>query len=116
MRESKTLAQVLFHDYVNYLFIFFLRVFHVSLFYMLYLLITKTDNVSMSLQTTEEKLKERFSQKGHITDLQLKFAEDGKFRHFAFKGYLSEQEAEAALNYFNNSYFGASKIQASFFI
>ena len=61
-------------------------------------------------KTSEEKLRQSFSAHGLITDIQLKFTKDGKFRNFAFVGYKTEEEAHRAQSYFNNSYFGASKI------
>ena len=62
-------------------------------------------------KTTEEKLRKSFDSHGIITDVQLKFTKDGKFRHFAFIGYKTEDEAQRAQKYTNNTYFGASKIQ-----
>ena len=61
-------------------------------------------------KTSEEKLKQSFSSHGLITDIQLKYTKDGKFRNFAFVGYKTEEEAQRAQSYFNNSYFGAVKI------
>ena len=62
-------------------------------------------------KTNEDKLRQSFSSFGNITDIQLKYTKDGKFRNFAFVGYKSENEAESAQKHFNKSYFGASKIQ-----
>ena len=62
-------------------------------------------------KTTEEKLRKSFDSHGIITDVQLKFTKEGKFRHFAFIGYKTEDEAQRAQKYTNNTYFGASKIQ-----
>jgi RNA recognition motif-containing protein len=45
-----------------------------------------------------------------VTDLQLKYTKEGKFRGFAFVGYRTEEEANAARNYFNGTYIGAAKI------
>ncbi|XP_046390578.1 probable RNA-binding protein 19 [Ischnura elegans] len=59
---------------------------------------------------TVDKLKDTFSSKGTITDVQLKYTKDGKFRQFGFVGYKSEEEGKAALEYFNNTYLNASKI------
>ena len=61
-------------------------------------------------KTSEEKLKQSFSSHGLITDIQLKYTKDGKFRNFAFVGYKTEEEAQRAQSYFDNSYFGAAKI------
>ncbi|KAF7990450.1 hypothetical protein HCN44_000255 [Aphidius gifuensis] len=60
---------------------------------------------------TETKIKELFSQKGVVTDVQLKYTQDGKFRHFGFVGYKTEEEANVALEYFNGSYMNAQKIK-----
>jgi multiple RNA-binding domain-containing protein 1 len=46
-----------------------------------------------------------------VTDIQLKYTKNGKFRHFGFIGFKTETEAEAALQYFNNTYINATKIQ-----
>lgn len=61
-------------------------------------------------KVTAEKLRERFSTKGVITDLQLKYTQRGKFRHFGFIGYQNTEQADAALQYFNNTFIGSSKI------
>ena len=59
---------------------------------------------------TSDKLRNSFSSKGQVTDVQLKYTKDGKFRHFGFVGFKNENEAEAARNYFNNTFMGATKI------
>ena len=66
-----------------------------------------SDNIV--LQITEDKLRNTFSTKGTITDLQLKKTKDGKFRGFAFVGFKTEDEATHARNYFNGTYLGAAK-------
>uniref|UniRef100_A0A1I8NPN5 RRM domain-containing protein n=1 Tax=Stomoxys calcitrans TaxID=35570 RepID=A0A1I8NPN5_STOCA len=60
---------------------------------------------------TEEKLRNLFGQKGTITDMQLKYTPDGKFRQFCFIGYQLEDEAQAAIKYFNNSTIQTSRIK-----
>lgn len=45
-----------------------------------------------------------------VTDVQLKFTKDGKFRHFGFVGYQSEKEADAAISYFDKSFLNSSRI------
>jgi multiple RNA-binding domain-containing protein 1 len=55
-------------------------------------------------------LKTTFSSKGIVTDLQLKYTKEGKFRGFAFVGFRTEEEASAARNYFHGTYIGAAKI------
>lgn len=60
---------------------------------------------------TEDKLRETFSQKGIITDVQLKYTKDGKFRHFAFVGYQNEEEAKAAQDFFDNTFLNSVRIK-----
>lgn len=45
-----------------------------------------------------------------ITDVQLKYTPEGKFRRFAFIGYQNEDEANEAIKYFNNTRIDTSKI------
>ncbi|XP_014229300.1 probable RNA-binding protein 19 [Trichogramma pretiosum] len=45
---------------------------------------------------TEDKIKSIFGEQGTITDIQLKYTKEGKFRRFGFVGYKSEEEAAAA--------------------
>lgn len=61
--------------------------------------------------TTEEKIRSIFSAKGEITDVKIIKTKSGKSREFAFVGFRNEQQANAAQQYFNNSYIGTSKIQ-----
>lgn len=56
-------------------------------------------------------MRETFSQKGQVTDVQLKHDKDGNFRHFGFIGFKTDDEAESALKYFNNTFVGSCKIQ-----
>lgn len=67
-------------------------------------------NFSLCLQTTDTKLKELFSQKGIVTDVQLKYTKDGKFRRFAFIGYKTEEQAKLAQSYFNQTFVDTCKI------
>ncbi|XP_035700850.1 probable RNA-binding protein 19 isoform X2 [Folsomia candida] len=60
---------------------------------------------------TEPKLRDLFASKGTVTDVQLKRFNDGKSRHFAFVGYRTEEEASAARDYFDKSFFGGGKMQ-----
>ncbi|CAL1290328.1 unnamed protein product [Larinioides sclopetarius] len=60
---------------------------------------------------TSKRLEKHFAIKGNITDVQLKYTKEGVFRHFAFIGYKTEEEADAAKEYFNNTYLDAYKIQ-----
>ncbi|CAN7985348.1 unnamed protein product, partial [Ixodes hexagonus] len=59
----------------------------------------------------EDRLREFFSSKGTITDLQLKYTKEGVFRRFAFVGYKDEAQAAAAKEYFHNAYLDTSKLQ-----
>ncbi|KAK5639978.1 hypothetical protein RI129_010789 [Pyrocoelia pectoralis] len=60
---------------------------------------------------TEDKIRELFGVIGTVTDVQLKYTAEGKFRQFAFIGYHSEDEANAAVKQFNNSHIKTHKIQ-----
>ena len=42
--------------------------------------------------------------------MQLKYTKDGKFRHFGFVGFKTEEEAQKAQKYFNGTFIGASKV------
>ncbi|CAN7944016.1 unnamed protein product [Ixodes pacificus] len=59
----------------------------------------------------EDRLREFFSSKGTITDLQLKYTKEGVFRRFAFVGYKDEAQAAVAKEYFHNAYLDTSKLQ-----
>ena len=73
---------------------------------------------------TEDKLKAFFSQKGQVTDVKIlkkKYACNcyshifsGVSRQIGFVGYKTEEEAKAALSFFNNSYYHTSKLSVSF--
>ncbi|EDW00109.1 probable RNA-binding protein 19 [Drosophila grimshawi] len=60
---------------------------------------------------SEDKLRNIFGSKGTITDLQLKYTPDGKFRQFCFVGYSSEAEAQAAIAHFNNTCIQTSRVR-----
>lgn len=60
---------------------------------------------------TAEQLKAKFAEKGTVTDVQLKYTPDGKFRRFAFIGFHREDQATAAIDYFNNTYVFSAKIK-----
>ncbi|XP_037726469.1 probable RNA-binding protein 19 [Drosophila subpulchrella] len=60
---------------------------------------------------TEDKLRQIFGAQGTITDLQLKYTPDGKFRQFCFVGYSSEEEAQSAIRHFNNSCIQTSRVR-----
>jgi len=59
----------------------------------------------------EDKFKKTFaSQGGEVTDVQLKYTKEGKFRHFGFVGFKTEEGAQKAKKYFNGTYIGATKV------
>ncbi|KAH8362167.1 hypothetical protein KR084_007065 [Drosophila pseudotakahashii] len=60
---------------------------------------------------TEDKLRQIFGAQGTITDLQLKYTPDGKFRQFCFVGYSSEEEAQSAIQHFNNTCIQTSRVR-----
>ncbi|XP_017114271.1 probable RNA-binding protein 19 [Drosophila elegans] len=60
---------------------------------------------------TEDKLRQIFGAQGTITDLQLKYTPDGKFRQFCFVGYSSEEEAQSAIKHFNNTCIQTSRVR-----
>ncbi|XP_034489664.1 probable RNA-binding protein 19 [Drosophila innubila] len=60
---------------------------------------------------SEEKLRNIFGAKGTITDLQLKYTPDGKFRQFCFVGYSSDAEAQEAIKHFNNTCIQTSRVR-----
>jgi multiple RNA-binding domain-containing protein 1 len=62
-------------------------------------------------QITETKLRNHLISKGNVTDLKLQYWPDGTFRHFAYVGYKTPEEAETARDYFNNTFLGAVKIK-----
>ena len=59
---------------------------------------------------TEKELREKFGSHGHITDCQLKYTSDGKFRQFAFVGFETEQSANDAKKYYDRTYMGSNKL------
>lgn len=58
-----------------------------------------------------EKLKEIFGEKGEVTDVQLKYTKDGKFRNFGFIGYRDEEQATQAREHFDGTCINSMKIQ-----
>lgn len=61
-------------------------------------------------QITAEELKDIFGEKGEVTDIQLKYTKDGKFRNFGFIGYRTEEQASQAKEYFNDTCIKSMKI------
>lgn len=57
--------------------------------------------------TLRKKLIDRQFQ---VTDVQLKYTRDGKFRHFGFIGFKTEKDAQEAQKFFNKTFIGASKV------
>lgn len=45
-----------------------------------------------------------------MTDVQLKYTEDGKFRRFAFIGFKTEEQAKLAQSYFDQTFVDTCKI------
>lgn len=62
-------------------------------------------------QVTVQKLKDIFSEKGEVTDVQLKYTKDGTFRNFGFIGYRSEEQASQARDYFDGTCINSMQIQ-----
>lgn len=62
------------------------------------------------LQIKEERLRKHFGATGQVTDCSLKYTKSGVFRKFAFIGYKTEAEAQAALKQFDGTFIDASKI------
>ena len=69
---------------------------------------------NLPFSVTEVKLRNSFAKHGSITDLQLKYNKEGKFRGFAFVGYKTEDEAVAAKKFLDGSFFGAAKVKVEF--
>ncbi|XP_050680009.1 probable RNA-binding protein 19 [Leptidea sinapis] len=61
-------------------------------------------------KVTVDKLKELFQQKGEVTDVQLKYTKDGKFRNFGFVGFRTEEQAAAAREHFDETFINSMKI------
>ncbi|CAH0398282.1 unnamed protein product [Chilo suppressalis] len=59
---------------------------------------------------TVDSLKDIFNEKGEVTDVQLKYTKDGRFRNFGFIGYRTEEQAEAAKEYFHGTCIRSMKI------
>ncbi|XP_058053617.1 probable RNA-binding protein 19 [Anopheles bellator] len=61
----------------------------------------------------EAKLQNHFSTCGIITDVQLKYTPEGKFRNFGFIGFETEEQATKAIKHFNNTFIRTSKISVA---
>ncbi|CAH1638281.1 unnamed protein product [Spodoptera littoralis] len=62
-------------------------------------------------KVTVDKLKDIFGEKGEVTDVQLKYTKDGKFRNFGFIGYRTEEQANQAREYFDGTCINSMQIQ-----
>lgn len=63
--------------------------------------------------TKEAELRAVFGKCGEITDLKIMRRPDGTSRNFAFIGYRTADQAEAARKYFNNTFMGLSRLSVS---
>ncbi|ETN59494.1 RNA binding motif protein [Anopheles darlingi] len=61
----------------------------------------------------EAKVQSHFSTCGIITDVQLKYTPEGKFRNFGFIGFENEEQAAKAIKHFNNTFIRTSKISVA---
>ncbi|CAG7887072.1 unnamed protein product [Brassica rapa] len=61
-------------------------------------------------EVAEARLRDVFSKKGEITDAKLLRSREGTSRQMAFIGFRSEQDAQEAIKYFNNSYLDTFRI------
>ncbi|XP_014277556.2 probable RNA-binding protein 19 [Halyomorpha halys] len=66
---------------------------------------------NLPTNVSADKLKEKFSEFGRITDVQLKYTPNGKFRNFAFIGYETGDEADNAIKALDKSFIGTNRIQ-----
>ena len=61
-------------------------------------------------KTNEKQLKELFSQSGEVTDVKVITAPSGESRRFGFVGFVTEEQAQSAVQHFNQTYIGTSKV------
>ncbi|CAD6208393.1 GSCOCG00003399001-RA-CDS [Cotesia congregata] len=59
---------------------------------------------------TQKRFQEVFAAHGIVTDVQLKYTKEGKFRKFGFVGFKTEDDAQRALKSLNETYIDTSKI------
>lgn len=60
---------------------------------------------------SEQQLKDTFGQKGEITDVKIvRNHKNGLSRNFAFIGFRNDLQANEAIQYFNNTFIGLSRI------
>ncbi|KFD59153.1 hypothetical protein M514_28668 [Trichuris suis] len=62
---------------------------------------------------TCERLKRLFDRYGVVTDCQLKYSADGRFRGFAFVGFLTVESAESAVTSLNGTFVDTARIHVS---
>ncbi|KAL7750012.1 Multiple RNA-binding domain-containing protein 1 [Sorochytrium milnesiophthora] len=60
---------------------------------------------------TDQRFRDHFGKKGHVTDCRLMKTPEGVFRKFGYIGYRTEAEAKASVAYFDNTYLDTSKIR-----
>lgn len=65
---------------------------------------------ALLFQITEAKLRDQFSEAGIVTDIQLKYTKEGRFRQFAFVGFQNEVQGLAAVQQFNRTCIATSRI------
>ena len=63
---------------------------------------------------TEDRLRKHFGSKGQITDIKLVHTRSGVFRRFAYIGFVSIDEAAAAVKFFDRTFHDTSRIQVEF--
>ncbi|KAG1142884.1 hypothetical protein G6F37_009079 [Rhizopus arrhizus] len=61
-------------------------------------------------ELSEEKFREHFAKKGEVTDAKLVKTKYGSSRRFGFIGYKTEAVADAAIQYFNNTFINTCRI------
>lgn len=66
---------------------------------------------NLPIYLTEEKLKDHFSKKGIVTDVKILRNHEGKSRRFGFVGFKSDEEAEKAVKFFDQSFIDTAKLQ-----
>lgn len=66
---------------------------------------------------TPARLREHFQQKGcppgTLTDVKVSLKQDGTSRRFGFVGYKTEQEAYAAMEWFNKTFLDSTRINVN---
>ena len=62
---------------------------------------------------SDARLRDHFSEKGHVTDVKLMRRPDGTSRRFGFVGFRTEAEAAEACAYFDRTYIDTSRISVA---